>query len=96
VTPREKLNALRREYEQREQQYRDTANSIPTNARAVKLTNNRNRFAIIHRSTYDADKWQVSFFDQYGAIGHATRNTRTDAIITAMKDYGYTTIAEVI
>ncbi len=37
-------------------------------------------FAVIHQSTKTPDKWQVSWFDDLGAVGDCERGTAVEAL----------------
>jgi thiamine phosphate synthase YjbQ (UPF0047 family) len=94
MTGREKLMAMMREYQQRMEQYKTTADSIPAHVQAIRLTKREShRYVIVHPSTQCAGRWQATYFDAYSPVGHITRDTRTDAMVDAMRD-GYDIIAE--
>lgn len=44
--------------------------------------------AIIHKSTREEGKLQISYFDECGAIGHSTVTNKND-ILKTLIDYGY-------
>lgn len=46
-------------------------------------------FAVVHPSTKERGKWQVSDFDDRGAIGDVIRKSCTEAINDAGMEYGF-------
>jgi hypothetical protein len=93
---RDILDDMLREYEEQEREINAMIATLPDIATAIQLAGEHGRTAIVHRSTRNAGKWQVSFFDQHGAIGDAERNTRSDALMTAIREYSYRDIVECV
>lgn len=58
-------------------------------AARFRSTHRPDMFAVLHPSTKQAGHWQVSYFDEAGAIGDCARPTADQAVRDSELDYGW-------